>query len=122
MAKSDLNQKELYDRYKYQQNAEREFNRLQAEVKHIQSLIVTNPNLQMYYNSWLKKAKHALKEYSEIIESPDSISFSVIFLHMFCFLLTQELIQIKSNLPNIQECFRLFERSRARHCLSTSTF
>jgi hypothetical protein len=77
MGKNEINKKELYDRYKYQQKAEKEFNRLQAEVKHIQNLIVTNPNLQMYYNTWLKQAKHALKEYYEIIESPDTISFSV---------------------------------------------
>jgi hypothetical protein len=77
LAKHDFNQKELYDRYKYQQKAEREFNKLQGEVKHIQSLVAANPSLQGYYSSWLRQAKHALKEYSEIIESPDSISFSV---------------------------------------------
>lgn len=73
-------QKELYDKYMCKQDAERQFKRLHAEITHIQKLIVTNPSLQSYYSKWIDRARKNLQEYEEIIESSDSISFSVKFI------------------------------------------
>jgi hypothetical protein len=72
-----MSQKELYERYKYQKKAEKEFTRIQAEIEHVEGLIANNPNLQVYYKSWLKQAKHRKDEYVQVLESPDNISFSV---------------------------------------------
>lgn len=78
----DVDRKELYERYKARKQAESEFKLIKSNIDYIENLIASNPSLQSYYSLWLFQAKQALKECIDIIESPDSVSFSVnYFLH-----------------------------------------
>lgn len=71
------NRNELYEKYRSQKRAENDFYQLQAQLRQTESLVATNPHLIAYYGLWIQQAKETLKEYANIIESPDAVSFSV---------------------------------------------
>ncbi|CAF0973807.1 unnamed protein product [Brachionus calyciflorus] len=74
-----LNRDQLYQKYKNQKKAESEFYILQSQISQTENLIATNPHLASYYAVWMQQAKETLKEYTNIIESPDNVSFSSVY-------------------------------------------
>lgn len=74
-----LTQEQLYDKYKTQKKAENDFYIIQSQIVQTERLISTNPHLASYYSTWLHQAKEALKECTNIIESPDNVSFSSVY-------------------------------------------
>lgn len=75
---ANLNKSQLYQKYQSQKRAEQDFYTLKALVKNTEDFIMKNPHLYSYYYNWLKQAQNALKQYTNVIESPDAVSFSVI--------------------------------------------
>ena len=74
-----LNREQLYEKYKSQKKAEADFYALQSQITQTENLIATNPHLVSYYSAWIQQAKETLKEYANIIESPDNVSFSSVY-------------------------------------------
>lgn len=77
--RSALTKDQLYDKYKTQKKAERDFYVVQSQIAQTESLIAANPHLASYYAAWLQQAKEILKECTDIIESPDNVSFSSVY-------------------------------------------
>ena len=77
--RKNANKRDLYERYLGQKKAEHEFNVLQHQIDYVEYLVRLYPHLQAYYSLWLAQAHETLKSYSNIIESPDVVSFSVSF-------------------------------------------
>jgi len=74
----NLSKSQLYEKYLNQKKAENDFYMLKAQIDNVENLINSNPvYYTQYYSEWLKKAYEQLKKYTNIIESPDAVSFSV---------------------------------------------
>ena len=74
---SKMNKRQMYQKFHMQKRAEHDFYQLQAHIRYTEDIIARNPHLYSYYYSWMKQAQHALKQYTNVIEAPDNVSFSV---------------------------------------------
>lgn len=81
-AKSAYNNNDLLLKYQNQKKAEADFYNLQTHKKYVEDLIMMNPRLIQFYSTWLTRANEALKEYTNIIDQPDNLSFSVFFINL----------------------------------------
>ena len=72
----------MYQKFHMQKRAEHDFYQLQAHIRYTDEIIARNPHLYSYYYSWMKQAQHALKQYMNVIEAPDNVSFSVKLLEI----------------------------------------
>ncbi len=74
---------QLYEKYLNQKKAENDFYMLKTQIDNVENLITSNPAYYTaFYVEWLKSAYQLLKQYTSIIESPDAVSFSVIYFRI----------------------------------------
>lgn len=74
---TNVDKNQLFQKYQSQKKAEQEFYQLQSQISHTESLLAANPHLSSFYSQWMQHAKETLKQFTNIIESPDAVTFSV---------------------------------------------
>ena len=74
-----MNKKQMFQKFQTQKRVENDFLQLQAHLKYTEEMIARYPHLYSYYYSWMKQAQYVLKQYINVIEAPDNLSFSVKF-------------------------------------------
>ncbi len=74
---TQMDKKQMFQKFQTQKRIEYEFFQLQAHLRYTEEIVARNPHLYSYYYSWMKHAQYVLKQYMNVIEAPDNLSFSV---------------------------------------------
>jgi hypothetical protein len=74
-----LDRNRLEEKFHMQKQTEQNFYQLKGQIAYVKEIVKTYPYMASFYTTWLRQSKVVLKQYSNSMESPDNVSFSVGF-------------------------------------------